>query len=82
MRIFQRTHQCTHRVAAIRRVAVRQPFSEEKLRHRRVVGLSGGGFELHRQTIADDPDVQLGRKSFTTSTDTSVSGLFFWVAAC
>ena len=50
---------------------------EEKLRHRRVVGLSGGELELHRQAIADDADVQLGRQSSTTSTDTSVSSLFF-----
>jgi len=55
---------------------------EEKLRHRRVVGLSGGEFELHRQAIADDADVQLGGQSSTTSTDTSVSSLFFWAAAC
>jgi hypothetical protein len=26
--------------------------------------------------------VQLGRQSSTTSTDTSVSSLFFWAAAC
>ena len=55
---------------------------KEKLRHRRVVGLSGGELELHRQAIADDADVQLGRQSSTTSTDTSVSSLFFWAAAC
>ena len=55
---------------------------EEKLRHRRVVGLSRGELELHRQAIADDADVQLGRQSSTTSTDTSVSSLFFWAAAC
>ena len=55
---------------------------EKKLRHRRVVGLSWGEFELHRQAIADDADVQLGRQSSTTSTDTSVSSLFFWAAAC
>jgi hypothetical protein len=44
--------------------------------------LSGGELELHRQAIADDADVQLGRQSSTTSTDTSISSLFFWAAAC
>ena len=55
---------------------------EEKLRHRGVVGLSRGEFELHRQAIADDPGVQLAGQSSTTSTDTSASSLFFWAAAC
>lgn len=55
---------------------------EEKLRHRRVVGLPGGELELYRQAVADDADVQLGRQSSTTSTDTSVSSLLFWAAAC
>jgi hypothetical protein len=44
--------------------------------------LSRGEFELHRQAIADDPGVQLAGQSSTTSTDTSVSSLFFWAAAC
>lgn len=54
---------------------------QQKLRHRRVFGLSRGEFELHRQAVAEDADVQLGRQSATTSTDTSVSSLFFWAAA-
>ena len=47
-----------------------------------VGNLTGG--KNHPQRIAQGIDyyVQLGRQSSTTSTDTSVSSLFFWAAAC
>jgi hypothetical protein len=37
---------------------------------------------LNRQAIADHTGMQLGGQPSTTSTDTSVSSLFFWAAAC
>ena len=55
---------------------------EQKLRHRGVVGLPGRERKLHRQAIANDTGVQLGGQSSATSTDTSVSTLFFCAAAC
>lgn len=55
---------------------------EEKFRYRRVVGLSGVELELNRQAVANGADMKLGRQSSTTSTDASVSSLFFGAAAC
>jgi hypothetical protein len=57
-------------------------FIEKKLGHRRITHLARREFELHRQTVADNPGMKLGRQSSTASTDTSISSLFFWAAAC
>ncbi len=46
-----------------------------------VVHLAGRQLDLDRQAVADDPQMQLRCLSSTTSTDTSVSSLFFWAAA-
>lgn len=54
---------------------------QQQIRHRGVVGLAGGEFELYRQAIADDTGMELGGQSSATTTDTSISTLFFWAAA-
>lgn len=55
---------------------------QKQIGHGGVVSLAGRELELHRQAIADHSGVELGGQSSTTSTDTSVSNLFFWAAAC
>ena len=55
---------------------------EQEFSHRLIVHLAGREFNLNRQAVADHPQMQLGRQSSATSTDTSVSSLFFWAAAC
>jgi hypothetical protein len=44
--------------------------------------LAGRELDLQGKPVLVDPQVQLGRQSSTTSTDTSASTLFFWAAAC
>ena len=55
---------------------------EQKLGHWCVVHLARRKLDLDWQAVADYPQVQLGGQPSTTSTDTSVSSLFFWAAAC
>ena len=55
---------------------------EKQFCHRRIMHLSRRQFDLHRQSVADHAQVYFGCQSPTTSTDTSVSNLFFWAAAC
>jgi hypothetical protein len=55
---------------------------QQKLRHRSVVDLTGREFELQRKAVLVHPQMQLGRQSSATATDTSISTLFFWAAAC
>jgi hypothetical protein len=55
---------------------------QEKLCHRRVMRMPGRQFELQGKAVLIHPQVQLGGQSSSAATDTSISTLFFWAAAC
>ena len=55
---------------------------QEKFRHRRIVHLSGRQFELQWKAVFIHPQVKLGGQSSARATDTKISTLFFWAAAC
>ena len=55
---------------------------QEQFGHRGIMGLTGGEFDLQRQTVFVDPQMHLGGQSSPRTTDTTNSILFFWAAAC
>ena len=63
-------------------VGARRKVIEQEFSHGLIVHLARRQLDLHGQSVANNPQVQLGRQPSTTSTDTSVSSLFFWAAAC
>ena len=55
---------------------------QQLCRHRRIMGLAGGEFELKGKTMSIHPQMQLGGQSAPAATDMIISTLFFWAAAC
>ena len=65
-----------------KKASARRQVLQEKLGHRRVMHVAWREFELQGKAIAVHPQMQLRRQSSSTTTDTSISTLFFWAAAC
>ena len=55
---------------------------EQQLRHWGIVHMTRRQLDLDWQTVADDAQMYFCCQSSAASTDTSVSNLFFWAAAC